>query len=845
MSEEERQLSVLRALGKDYLYIGVVNLRTEETSIIKWTGNHSKDKKESFEKLYSELSGRMIETYVDAEEKEAIRKAVSLQKITEELHTHSEYVFSYGKKQNGEEHRYQLKYVLMEEEPEYMLMGFRMLDDEIEAQTEEEARRSKATIRKTVEDLRRERTFLEVLARDYSAVYYFDLKNDTLEILKLSAAANVANMSGFELRKKLDYSKEMEKYCERYVRLEEQAQFLQVMSLENISRKLDKADKFIYRYQSNPNLIGHKYFEVQAIRITEEGFENAAILAFRHIDEIISAELQHQRELEQALEKERTSNEVLQAISKIYYAIYQINLEEDTYEELVNDTTGNTMDDTAGGAAGNATDDAGNRRKAPKSGRASEKMKEVCKTYVVPEYQERIGAFFDLQTLAERLDKDETLAEEYLTPDGNWHTARFIANRRDGEGRITHVLYVTRLISDEKRREKNWITIAEEANKANQSKTEFLRRMSHDIRTPINGILGMIELAERNKDDVKKLYEYKEKTLGAMEYLLSLVNNVLDIGKLESGEIVLADEPFDLIPLLLKQIPIVEMQAAAHDVTFRGGRPMSVIKHRYLMGSPVHLNRILMNIANNAIKYNQKGGTITIYCTEISSDETTAVYQFVCSDSGIGMSEEFQKTAFEPFTQEGKETLTSYTGSGLGLSIVKQIVEQMNGTIELESKVGVGTTFTITIPFAIDRIAQNRKDEGKTLQNVDVSGKKALLVEDNELNQEIARMHLEDEGMIVTIAENGKEALEIFKNNKPGTFDYIFMDIMMPVMDGLEATRQIRALDRADARTIPILAMTANAFQDDVRQSMAAGMNAHLMKPVEREKLLEALSRFS
>lgn len=822
MEEERKEWSILNALGKDYLYICLVNIKTEEISIVKWMGEPAQEEDKHLKLSYREMCCQSIDRYVRAEEQKKIQEAVSLPKVLKELQLHGEYRFYYEAENNGREHRYEMKFASLEEK-ECILMGFRTVDNTMLSEMAENDKQNKETIKKNVEDLRRERTFLDVLARDYTSVYYFDLQKDTLEILKMSAASNTASMFGVELRKKLDYSKEMEIYCETYVEKDEKEEFLNAMSLENISEKLEEADEFVYRYQSNPNLSGHRYFEAQAIRILEEGFENAAILAFRHIDDIIASELKHQKELELALQKERTSNEVLQAISKIYYAIYQIDLEKDIYEEIV-------KDDAADMITG-------------KSGCASEKMQQICKTFVVPEYQDRIGKFFDLQTLAQRLDKDGTLAEEYLTPDGNWHTARFIENHRNAEGKVTQVLYVTRLISDEKRREKNWITIAEEANKANQSKTEFLRRMSHDIRTPINGIMGMIELADRHKDDVEKLYEYKAKVLGAMEYLLSLVNNVLDIGKLETGDVTLENRAFDLIPLLMKQLPIIEMQANQNDIKFRGGKEMSMIRHRFLIGSPVHLNRILMNLANNAVKYNRKGGTVTVYCTEISSDENTAVYQFICSDDGIGMSEEFQKYAFDPFTQEGKEALTTYNGLGLGLSIVKKIVNQMHGTIELKSKEGAGTTFIITIPFEIDKVAQQQKESGKVLHKVDVTGKKALLVEDNELNQEITKMYLEDEGFVVSIVQNGKEAVDAFDKNPPGTYDYIFMDIMMPQMDGLEATRRIRAMDRPDAKTIPILAMTANAFQDDIRQSIEAGMNAHLMKPLEREKLIEALAK--
>ena len=379
----------------------------------------------------------------------------------------------------------------------------------------------------------------------------------------------------------------------------------------------------------------------------------------------------------------------------------------------------------------------------------------------------------------------------------------------------------------------------QQAEKANSAKTDFLRHMSHDIRTPLNGIIGMINISERYCGDKEKLYECKAKVMQSLDYLQSLLNNVLDIGKVESGTLQLEHKPFDLVAMLVKQISIIETNAKEYGISFEGGASMSTFHHRYFIGSEEYLNRLLMNLAGNAVKYNRRGGKVILYFNEISSDDTTAVFEFVCSDTGVGMSEEFQKHAFESYAREGKETTNGYSGAGLGLSIVKDIVDRMNGTIKLESKENVGTTFTVTIPLEIDHNAQ--KEQQKKEEKPDLSGKSVLLVEDNELNLEIAKMLLEDEKMVVTTAENGKEAVDIVSQSVPGRFDFIFMDIMMPVMDGLEATRQIRTLNRMDTKEIPIIAMTANAFQDDVRDCIDAGMNGHIAKPIQVDKLLSML----
>ena len=382
---------------------------------------------------------------------------------------------------------------------------------------------------------------------------------------------------------------------------------------------------------------------------------------------------------------------------------------------------------------------------------------------------------------------------------------------------------------------------AEEAKRANLSKEMFLRRMSHDIRTPLNGIIGMLKIAEKYDDDVEKLRESRKKVLHSTDYLLDLINNVLDISKLESGSLVLENKPFDLVELLNRQQTVIEMSAYESGIRFCGGITNSTIHHRYLNGSPLYLNRILMNITSNAIKYNRLGGTVSTSCNEVFSDEDQAVFEFVCSDTGLGMSTEFQKHVFEPFAREGKETTTSFSGSGLGLSIVKDIVKLMNGRIEFESEEDVGTTFKIVIPFSIDTSQESRKYGEELDTDEDFSGYTALLVEDNDLNMEIARTILEDMGFIVSEARNGKEAVSVFAHSEPNTFDFIFMDIMMPVMDGMEAARQIRGMERSDASTVPIIAMTANAFEEDRQECLNAGMNEHVAKPIDINVLKKVL----
>ena len=450
--------------------------------------------------------------------------------------------------------------------------------------------------------------------------------------------------------------------------------------------------------------------------------------------------------------------------------------------------------------------------------------------------------------MTERLRNTNFVSIEFMGVNGEWRLARFIVKSRDAHGNAVDVLYVVRDITEEKSRElmyqKQLKESMEDAHRANLSKTAFLRRMSHDIRTPLNGIVGMIHIAEKYNNDVVKLRECRKKVLQSADYLQNLINNVLDISKLESGSLVLEHKSFDLAELLRNNLTVVAMSAYENGVRFEGGVDASTIRHRHLIGSPVHLSRILMNLSSNAIKYNHFHGTVNVHCEELSDDGNIAVFQFVCSDTGLGMSEEFQKHAFDAFAQEGKQSTTTFSGSGLGLSIVKDIVERMGGTIELESEENVGSTFTVTVPFEIDYLVENNDSQKDSYsQDMDLSGKRVLLVEDNVINMEIAHEILGEEHLNITEAKNGKEALEIFQNSRLDEYDVIIMDVMMPVMDGLEATKAIRMLEREDAKKIPIIAMTANAFEEDRKACLEAGMNEHIGKPIDIPRLKRAITK--
>ena len=385
------------------------------------------------------------------------------------------------------------------------------------------------------------------------------------------------------------------------------------------------------------------------------------------------------------------------------------------------------------------------------------------------------------------------------------------------------------------RREREY---TESLERANAAKTDFLRRMSHDVRTPINGIRGMLAIGDHYADDTQKQAECRSKMWEASSFLLELVNSALDMNKLESGEMRFENKPFDLKRVAQSVVDVLLVQADNAGIELTSAID---VKHSCVLGSSLHVRQVLQNLGSNAIKYNRPGGCVRIEAQEIGTENGRVTVRFVCTDNGLGMSEEFQTHAFEAFAQEDSDSRSLYRGTGLGLAITKQIVDQMGGTIELESTKGEGTTFTVELAFDIDPNAGAGSSGKAPASNESLSGMKVLLAEDNELNAEIALFMLEQEGISTDVARNGREALEKFKQSPNGLYDVVLMDVMMPIMDGYEAARAIRLLERPDAKTVPIIAVTANAFADDRELSSKAGMNAHISKPLEADKLAAAI----
>ena len=517
---------------------------------------------------------------------------------------------------------------------------------------------------------------------------------------------------------------------------------------------------------------------------------------------------------------------LVSAISSIYLSNLLIHPQDDTWEPIVQSE----------------------RMKAITNGVLSAKaMLEKFNTECVAEaYREEFRAFTDLDTAQQRLEGKAFVGFTMENVEGKWYQLLLVPQRRfTHREKPSSLMLLFRDVSEQNERDmeyqENLRRAAEEATLANAAKTDFLRRMSHDIRTPINGIRGMVEIARHYRGDEARQEECLNKIMSASGFLLELVNNVLDMNKLESGEVQMENKPFDVCDLVEEAAVIIEAQTVEKTVTLH--KEIHHDGHCHVFGSPLHVRQVLQNLLGNAVKYNKVGGEIFLTSREIALTEDTVTFEFTVRDTGKGMSEAFQQKAFEPFAQEEASARSSYVGTGLGLAIVKELVEKMGGEITLQSEKNVGSTFTVRLTFKQDKDAQ-RADDDAHGGAVSIRGTKVLLVEDNDLNMEIAEFMLQNEGVVVTKAADGRQAVDAFAASKPGDIDVILMDVMMPVMDGLEAARRIRSLNRPDAKTIPIFAMTANAFADDAERSRQAGMNEHLTKPLDAQVLLKTIGKY-
>ena len=630
---------------------------------------------------------------------------------------------------------------------------------------------------KNLESMEKERQILNVLCEDCTSVYKVNLLDDTAEVVKLEQGANAPKILKNREKIILCYSKELKYYYDHFV-------------------------------------------------IKESAPDFPVLIAFRHVDEIIKEERNHQRELEDSLAEVKMNNEIISAISKIYYMIYRIDLQDFYYEEITGGSENHRFTGMKGTAAAHITSD------------SSEK--------VASKYRAMVKQFYDLSTLKKRLEKEESIAVDYLATDNNWHLARFIVQSRAEDGTARQVLLVIRVISEEKRREKYLIDAVEEANRANEAKSEFLSRMSHDIRTPMNAIMGFTRVARNHLHEPDKILDCLDKINLSGSNLQQLINDVLDISRIESGEFRIDSEPVKLSELckLYEQ----NIRGTAEDKNQKFICNRHDIIYDTVLSDRLRIGQIYMNLLSNAVKYTPEGGTVELEVYEEPfPDKDKIRLVSIVRDNGIGMSEKFMKEMYSQFSRAIDTRVNKVQGSGLGLAIVKKIVDQMNGTIEATSRLHEGTTFRVTldVPFIGEQEVSETTAEIPFFKLRPSRIIKTLLIaEDNDLNYEILEEQLEMYGIHCVRAVNGKECVQLFEIDPSGTYDAILMDMQMPVMNGLDATRAIRRLPSPESKQIPIIALTANAYLEDVQKCKEAGMNDHMSKPVQIEQIIRTVERW-
>jgi len=657
---------------------------------------------------------------------------------------------------------------------------------------------------------KRSYNILHALSMDYLGIYELNLDTGECEVYRSGRQMEVDWAAWFQE----GYTAAMERYISERVVPRDQERLRALTKKSHVLARLRAEKKFSVRYQVEDCSYGLKYLEIHFSATEKTGSENCAIFAIRDVNALVEQEEKYKLEARQSLE------DILEGART---GIWTIEMEEGCPPRMYADRTMRIL-----------------------LGVPDELGPEECYRHwferIEPDYVEMVQ-----EAVREMLgncraevtypwDHPE-LGKIYVrcggVPDRTFEKPGVCLNGYHQD--ITETM-VTR-----KKQEQSIMELLERVRQANSAKSEFLSHMSHDLRTPINGILGMLTIMEKSQDDSQRQESCREKIRVSTEHLLSLVNDVLQISKLESGRPAVVEEPFNLHDILEECVTVLSLQAEERGI--RLTLDDSGLKHKKVVGDPLHVKKILINVIENAVKYNRPNGSVSILAEEISFLDGIANCRFVIEDTGIGMGGDFKEHIFEPFTQEHQGARTNYNGVGLGMSIVKRLVDELKGTVEIDSWVGTGSVVRVTLPFRADGAWHVQPVDNDWNAPDNIVGMRVLLVEDNEINCEIVEYVLRDAGMEVVTANDGKSAVDAFAASEPGRFDCVLMDLMMPVMSGYEASRVIRSLDRPDAGTVPIIALSANAFDEDIALAKDAGMNAHLAKPVNIRKMFQVMSR--
>ena len=651
---------------------------------------------------------------------------------------------------------------------------------------------------------------LHALSVDYLDICEVNFDTGECEVYRSSGQMGVDWATCFQE----SYAAAMERYISAYVVPRDQERLCRGTKKSYVLAQLRTKKKFSVRYQVKDGFSGLKYLEIHFSATERTATENCAIFAQRDVNALVEQEEKYKLEARQSLE------DILEGART---GIWTIELEEGCPPRMYADRTMRIL-----------------------LGVPENIGPEACYQHwfdgIEPDYVEMVE-----ESVREMLKSGRS---EVVYPWNHPELGKIYVRcggvpdktfKKSGASLNGYHQDITETMVTRKKQEQSIMELLERVRQANSAKSEFLSHMSHDLRTPINGILGMLSILEKSQHDAERQRECRKKIRVSTEHLLSLVNDVLQVSKLESGRPAAVEEPFDLHRTLEDCITILSPLAEEREIRLE--LEDSGLRHGRVIGNPLHLKQILTNVIDNALRYNRPQGAVFVRAEELSLQNGTASCRFVVEDTGIGIGEDFKKHIFEPFTQEHQGARTNYNGVGLGMSIVKKLVDQMKGTVEIDSRVGKGSVVRITLPIRVDETASGAPVDEVWNMPDNIAGMRVLLVEDNEINCEIVDYILRSAGMEVVIANNGKAAVDAFTAAEPGTFDCVLMDLMMPVMSGYEAARVIRGLDRRDAEAVPIVALSANAFDEDIALAKDAGMNEHLSKPVDIHQMFQVMSR--
>ena len=670
----------------------------------------------------------------------------------------------------------------------------------------------------------KEQYVLSRLLPEYVSLYRIDLNSGKYEILRLDANTNARQLAEKDPHPPENFDEYVRRYADNFILDEEKEEFIDWHLCANMKRRLLHEEKFTYHYHSVSKEGKDSYYEAYVVKGKTDDETFDAFLGYRNIDSILYKEKEIQEKLQKALNEARLGNEIISSIARTYQYISRIDIQADYFEEISNRDV--------------------EHLKYIHSGTLSENNKRVCRGLVAEEYQDAFEKFTDISTLPERMKDEESVVMEYRMKDGSWHSLRFIEKKRDETGRLTHVLCAIRSISDAKRREQTLIYQVAEAKKDAAVKTRFLSNMSHDIRTPMNAIIGFSGLLEKNLQNEEKAKEYLGKICSSGNLLMTIINQILEIARIESGTTALQLKAEDINAVFHTVNTVFEEDIRKKNLQYSADLD---VYHTFIFCDRVKLQEIMLNIISNAIKYTSDGHAVHVKIYEKDSeDPRKARFIFTCEDTGIGMSEEYLPHIFEEFSREHTTTENKVAGTGLGLPIVKSMIELMGGSIQVESTQGVGTKFTVDISFDMASEADVYRDQISEQPDVleKLEGKRILLAEDNDLNAEIAIELLAEQKIITDRAEDGAECLDKLEKADSGYYDMILMDIQMPVMDGYDAAARIRRMKDEKKASIPIIAMTANAFAEDRQKAISMGMNDHVAKPIDMNVLLPVIAKY-